>query len=61
MATKPSASWATRLFLGVLVLTLGVYILRGMAILSMMPGSVIWGLLLLTLVTGLWAALQRLR
>lgn len=58
---KPPASWATRLFYIVLTLTLVVYVLRGLAVLSMVPGGVIWVLILLSLATGTLAMLVKLR
>ena len=56
-----SSHWATRIFLFFLVLMLLVYVLRGLAILGMIPGSIIWALLLLTIGTGILAALQNIR
>jgi hypothetical protein len=56
-----SRSWATKSFFVLLVATLTVYILRGLAILTMLPGSVIWVLLLLTILTGVLGALETLR
>jgi hypothetical protein len=58
---KFSQSWAARIFYSVLALTVIVYILRGFAILSMLPGSVIWALILLSIGTGILAALQNIR
>jgi hypothetical protein len=61
MTPKRSASWATRLFGFVLLLTLGVYGLRGVAILTMIPGGILWILFLLSLATGILAILVNLR
>lgn len=59
--TRRLSAWATSLFAFFLTITLIVYILRGMAILSMMPGGVILALLLLTLASGILAALLKMR
>jgi len=56
-----SQSLATRIFRFILVLTVIVYVLRGLTILGMIPGSVIWILILLTIGTGLLAALENIR
>lgn len=53
--------WATRVFIFSLGLAIAVYLLRGFAVLSMIPGGVIWGLILLTIATGVLAALQNIR
>ncbi len=55
------ASWATYLFYVCLVLTIAVYVLRGFAVLSMLPGGVIWFLILLSIATGVLATLVNLR
>jgi hypothetical protein len=52
---KSRSSWATSLFSFFLTLTICVYILRGLALLSMMPGGVLWVLFLLTLAAGVLA------
>jgi hypothetical protein len=54
-------SWATRLFYAVLVVTIVIYVLRGLAVLSMLPGGVIWLLIILSLATGVLATLVNLR
>ena len=59
--SKFSRSWAAPWFYVLLVVTLTVYILRGMAVLSMLPGSILWILLLLSLAMGLLGLLQSLR
>ena len=56
-----SQSWAAKLFYVFLTATHAVYILRGLTILSMIPGSVLWVLLFLTVITGALGALDRLR
>lgn len=56
-----SESWTKRIFFFFLVLTIVVYVLRGLAILSMLPGSVIWGLVLVTIGMGIFVALQNIR
>lgn len=58
---RSSQSWTKRIFIFFLVLTIVVYVLRGLAILSMLPGSVIWGLFLVTIGAGILAALQNIR
>jgi hypothetical protein len=50
--------WITQLFWLCLGLTILVYVLRGFAVLSMIPGGVIWALILLSIGTGILAALQ---
>lgn len=59
--TKKLAGWAMSLFAFSLTLTILVYILRGVAILSMMPGGILWVLILMTIASGLLAALLRTR
>jgi hypothetical protein len=59
--TRRLATWATSLFTFLLTLTIVVYILRGLAILAMMPGGVIWALILMTIASGLLAALLKTR
>jgi hypothetical protein len=56
-----NSTWALKWFSFFFAGTLAIYILRGFAVLSMLPGAVLWVLLLLTLVTGLLTALQILR
>ncbi len=51
----------TQLFLGILGLTLVVWILRGLTVLAFLPGIVIWLLLLLTIGAGVFTSLQRIR
>jgi hypothetical protein len=54
-------SWPLRIFVFFVVLTVVVYVLRGFAVLSMLPGSIIWALILLSIGTGIFAALQNMR
>lgn len=56
-----SQSWPLRIFFFFVVLTVVVYVLRGLAILSMLPGSIIWALILLSIGTGIFAALQTMK
>lgn len=56
-----SQSSPARIFIFFVALTVIVYVLRGLAILSMLPGSVIWALILLSIGTGIFAALQNMR
>jgi hypothetical protein len=58
---KRPTSWATLLFYGVLVVTVLVYVLRGFAVLSMLPGGVIWFLIILSIAAGVLATLVNLR
>lgn len=58
---KFTQSWLAQVFLGLLGFTLVIYILRGLAVLSMMPGGVIWFLFLVTIAAGILAALQTIR
>jgi hypothetical protein len=58
---KLRQTWIIRLFWICLGLTILVYVLRGFAVLAMIPGGVIWALILLSLGTGILAALQTMR
>jgi len=58
---KLSQTWIIRLFWICLGLTILVYVLRGFAVLAMIPGGVIWALILLSIGTGILAALQTMR
>lgn len=51
----------TQVFLGLLILTLLIWILRGFTILAFLPGVVLWLLLLLTIGSGVLTSLQRIR
>ncbi|MGF1601850.1 MAG: hypothetical protein ACFCU8_07485 [Thermosynechococcaceae cyanobacterium] len=59
--SRPNSSWALKWFSFFFAGTAAIYVLRGFAILSMLPGSILWVLLFFTLVTGLLTALQALR
>ncbi|MEO0374444.1 hypothetical protein [Acaryochloris thomasi] len=59
--SRANSAWALKWFSFFFAGTLAIYILRGFAVLSMLPGYVLWILLLLTLVSGLLTALQLLR
>ncbi|MEG4334632.1 hypothetical protein Q5691_16875 [Microcoleus sp. w1-18aA5] len=50
---------STRIFLTILTLTLLVWILRGVGILTFIPGGVIWILILLSFVAGILSTLLR--
>lgn len=57
----PKLSPTIQVFLGILAMTLLVWILRGVRLLSFVPSAVIWGLLLLTIGAGviaIWQAAQ---
>ena len=51
----------TQVFLGLLTLTLLVWILRGLTVLAFLPSIVLWILLLLTIGSGVFTSLQRIR
>jgi hypothetical protein len=54
-------SLPSRIFLSLLGATLLVWVLRGLTILSFIPGIVLWLLLLLTIGAGVITSLQRMR
>jgi len=54
-------SLPSQIFLALLGFTLLVWILRGLTILSFIPGIVLWFLLLLTIGAGVITSLQRMR
>ncbi|MEO1094508.1 MAG: hypothetical protein AAFX01_06365 [Cyanobacteria bacterium J06638_28] len=54
-------SLPTQVFLGILALTLVIWILRGLSILAFLPGIILWILLLLTIGSGVFTSLQRMR
>jgi hypothetical protein len=54
-------SLPSRIFLGLLLVTGAVWVLRGLTILSFVPGIVVWGLLLMTIGAGVVTSLQRIR
>lgn len=54
-------SLPSQIFIGLLILTLLVWVLRGLTILSFLPGIIIWVLLLLTIGAGVITSLQRIR
>lgn len=51
----------TQLFLGVLALTVVVWLLRGLTLLAFLPGIVLWILILLCFGSGIFLLLRRLR
>ncbi len=51
----------TRLFLGILILTVVVWVLRGLSLLAFLPGMVLWILILLCFGLGIVSSLQRMR
>lgn len=51
----------TTIFLTVLFITVLVWVLRGLGILSFLPGIVIWVLLLLTIGAGVFSGIQGTR
>jgi hypothetical protein len=54
-------SLPSQIFLALLILTLLVWILRGLTVLSFVPGVILWLLLLLTIGAGVITSLQRIR
>jgi len=50
---------STRIFLTVFGITLLVWILRGVGLLTFLPGGVIWVLIFLSFVTGILSTLLR--
>jgi len=44
------------IFTGITIL---VWVLRGLEILTFIPGGIIWILILLSVITGIWSRLQR--
>jgi hypothetical protein len=54
-------SLPSQIFLSLLGATLLVWVLRGLTILSFIPGIVLWLLLLLTIGAGVITSLQRMR
>lgn len=51
----------TKVWLGVMALTLVVWLLRGFALLAFLPGLVLWVLILLCFGLGIVSSLQRIR
>jgi hypothetical protein len=51
----------SQIFLGLLISTLLVWILRGVTILAFVPGIFLWALILLTIGFGVITSLQRIR
>lgn len=58
---RQTAELRNTIFWIVLGITLAVWILRGIGILTFIPGGVIWLLLLLTVGTGVFNMVQRTR
>jgi hypothetical protein len=52
---------ATQVFLGLLAFTAVVWTLRGLGLLTFLPGIVIWVLILLCFGTGIFSSLQKMR
>lgn len=52
-------NFPTKLFLGLLGVTVAVWLLRGVGILTFVPGIVIWGLLLLAIAAGVISRMYR--
>lgn len=50
---------ASQIFFILLGTTVLVWLLRGLGVLTFIPGGVIWLLILLSVVTGIWSRLQR--
>jgi hypothetical protein len=58
---RSNTSYLKSLFLGCLGVTLLVYILRGMGILTFLPGGLIWLLILSSVVTGILYGVDKTR
>ncbi|MFM8309455.1 MAG: hypothetical protein ACKN87_21120 [Microcystis aeruginosa] len=58
---RSNSSYLKSLFLGFLLVTVLVYILRGMGILSFLPGGLILLLILSSLVTGILYGIDKTR
>jgi hypothetical protein len=54
-------SLPSQIFVGLLLVTLLIWILRGLTVLSFIPGIILWLLLLLTIGSGVITSLQRMR
>ncbi len=54
-------STPTQIFLGLLISTVLVWVLRGLTLLSFIPGILLWVLLLGTIGAGVITSLQRIR
>lgn len=54
-------SLPSQIFIGLLILTLLIWILRGLTWLSFVPGIILWLLLLLTIGAGVITSLQRIK
>ncbi|MDB9312815.1 hypothetical protein PN462_06855 [Spirulina sp. CS-785/01] len=62
MSPSPqSEQLSTYLFFTILAVTILVYLLRGLAILSFLPGGVIWILILLSIGTGIFYIVEKSR
>lgn len=54
-------SLPSQIFLSLLGITILVWVLRGLTVLSFLPGIMLWILLLLTIGAGVVTSLQRMR
>ncbi len=61
MITPRSEEIATTLLFTVLGLTVAVYGLRGLGVLSFVPGGIIWLLLLLSIGAGVFYGIEKTR
>ncbi|MBF2033909.1 MAG: hypothetical protein IGR92_00165 [Leptolyngbyaceae cyanobacterium T60_A2020_046] len=61
MTRRKGLSPSTQVFLMILGVTILVWGLRGFALLSFLPGIILWLLLLTTVGAGVFASLQRIR
>lgn len=53
--------WLTRTFVSLLALTLLVYVLRGLEVLTFLPGGILLGLIFLCVVTGIALSIAKTR
>jgi hypothetical protein len=58
---RSNPTFLRSLFLGTLLVTLGVYIFRGVGLLTFIPGGVIWLLILVTVVAGIVYGVDKTR
>ncbi|MES1021748.1 hypothetical protein ABN584_02440 [Gloeocapsa sp. BRSZ] len=50
---------AAQLFVIFAGITILVWVLRGLGILTFLPGGILWILILLSVITGIWSRFQR--
>lgn len=50
---------ASQIFFILAGITILIWVLRGLGILTFIPGGILWILILLSVITGIWSRLQR--